>query len=331
MEAARLADEVGDAELKRGYQASIMYASYFAGRLQDALAVADRLLQLPPPEDVWLGSAVTGFSPYIWFVGFRGLLLAIMGHQAEGREEMERGLGLARQHRDMEACGFILGFFPWLGEVTGDTPGTLDSARQGVDVAERVGSAFSRVHAYHMLGLAQLLHGQWSEAVASFEQARAIARERGTALHAEATLLAHLAEALCGAGDSASARATAVQAIAIGRQRHTPVFELQAQLALARVLLRTAGAAEEDAIRTALAAALALVRSTGAASYEPLVRVALAELARHTGDEAARQRELGAAHRLFTELGAAGHAERVAQELGSRAESASPISSTCRT
>lgn len=151
--------------------------------------------------------------------------------------------------------------------------------------------------------------------MASFEQARAIARERGTGLEVEASILARLAEARCGAGDPAGARATARQAVAIGRERRTPFFELEAQLALGRVLLRTGGPAEEDAIRTALAEAIALVQATGAACYEPLVRVELARLARLGGDEPARRRELREAHRLFAEMGATPRAEAVAREM----------------
>jgi hypothetical protein len=81
------------------------------------------------------------------------------------------------------------------------------------------------------------------------------------------------------------------------------------------VLLRTAGGREQGAIRAALDEALALASSTGAASYEPLIRVELAELARLTGDGAARQRELGEAHRLFTQMGATARAEQVTGEL----------------
>jgi hypothetical protein len=53
----------------------------------------------------------------------------------------------------------------------------------------------------------------------------------------------------------------------------------------------------------------------GARSEEPLVRVELANLARVTGDEATRQRELREAHRLFGEIGAEGHAARLAREI----------------
>ena len=56
---------------------------------------------------------------------------------------------------------------------------------------------------------------------------------------------------------------------------------------------------------------------SGAKSYEPFLHVERAELARLTGDETTRQRELREAHRLFLEIGAPIRAEQVAKELGS--------------
>ena len=91
--------------------------------------------------------------------------------------------------------------------------------------------------------------------------------------------------------------------------------ETHASLALARVLLGSAGPAARAEIEAALARALELARDTGAKAYEPLVHVELAELARQSGDEEGRERELREAHRLFTEIGATGHAERLSAEL----------------
>jgi hypothetical protein len=46
-----------------------------------------------------------------------------------------------------------------------------------------------------------------------------------------------------------------------------------------------------------------------------MLHVELAELARKTGDEDRGQRELREAHRLYTEIGATGHLERLAAAL----------------
>jgi hypothetical protein len=58
-----------------------------------------------------------------------------------------------------------------------------------------------------------------------------------------------------------------------------------------------------------------VVERTEARAYVPLIHVERAELARLLGDEAAYQRELREAHRLFVEMGATGHAEGVSRQL----------------
>jgi hypothetical protein len=74
-------------------------------------------------------------------------------------------------------------------------------------------------------------------------------------------------------------------------------------------------------IEAALAEADAWLEMSGARSYAPFLHVERAELARLTGDEVARERELRTAHRLFVEIGAPIRAAEVAKELGSAAAS----------
>ena len=49
---------------------------------------------------------------------------------------------------------------------------------------------------------------------------------------------------------------------------------------------------------------------------EPCIRLERAELAKLTGDDVTRQRELREAHRLFLEIGAPIRAAELAKELG---------------
>jgi hypothetical protein len=111
------------------------------------------------------------------------------------------------------------------------------------------------------------------------------------------------------------ARALAAEGLEIARARGNVWNETLASLALARVLLGSAGAAARAETGAPLARALELARETGAKAFEPLVHVELAELAHQSGDHEGRERELLEAHRLFTEMGATGHAERLTAKL----------------
>jgi hypothetical protein len=82
-----------------------------------------------------------------------------------------------------------------------------------------------------------------------------------------------------------------------------------------RALREIQGVQAASEIEAALAEAEAWLEISGAKSYEPFLCVERAELARLTGDKAARERELREAHRLFLEIGAPIRAEQVAKEL----------------
>lgn len=79
-----------------------------------------------------------------------------------------------------------------------------------------------------------------------------------------------------------------------------------------RELRRRAAAA----IETALREGERLIAETGAHSYEPLLHEERARLAAALGDAAGRERALGEARRLFTEMDATGHRERLDREWG---------------
>ena len=126
--------------------------------------------------------------------------------------------------------------------------------------------------------------------------------------------LAALAEACAGLGDTARAREAAAEAVAIADREG--VRQASVPLSLARVLRSADGLAAEREIEAALDRALELIEETGSRVFVPQVHEERAELARLRGDDATRERELREAHRLYTEMAATGHAERLAEELG---------------
>jgi class 3 adenylate cyclase/tetratricopeptide (TPR) repeat protein len=312
--AVRLAEDSADTGLRLALWITMMLSQLFSGLLHEALRSTDEAIAFSG-EDPKLGADVAGFSPYIFLILYRGTILIALGRLPEARRDLDRALELAREHGELELLGMAHGFQTLLAYYVGAVDVTLDHARQAIEIAEKIGSALSRGQAYGMLGVAHLAREEWDDAVAAFQQDLAISRERHTGLVAEAASLAMLAGAYLRRGDVARARATAEEALAVARRRGSRLFECDAQLALARVLLRSDGATAQRAIAAALDAALTLIEATGLKSREPFVHLERAELARVTGDEATRERERRAAHRLLVEMGATLHAERLAKEI----------------
>jgi adenylate cyclase len=314
-EAARVADQTDDDGLKVGCRSTQAVALWFAGRLPEAVKVAEQMLARTP-DDPKLGADIFGFCPYIGAVWFRGWMVSHMGRSDEAEADLDRGLELARQHGDTENLGWVHTAYVELVANTGRAEAALGHARDAVEIAAKIGSPFSRVWAYEALGIAHILTDEWSNAVEALERALEIARDTHADLADEPSVLAYLAQAYLGLGDDSRAHETADEAVAVARRRGTKYFECAAHLARARVLLLTEGTTASDDIRAALSQAQTLVEETGGRSQQPFIHEAQANLARLTGDDATCQRELREAHRLFTEMGATGHAERLAKELG---------------
>src|SRR5262249_37267992 len=134
-------------------------------------------------------------------------------------------------------------------------------------------------------------------------------------LVAEGGLLAVMAAVHLSLGDRAKALTRAQEAVAVCRRRGLRLWEFPALLTRIRALRETRGLEATRDIEAAFAEADAWLEMSGATSFKPFVYVERAELARLTGDEAARQRELHEAHRLFLEIGAPIRAGQVAKEL----------------
>jgi tetratricopeptide (TPR) repeat protein len=196
----------------------------------------------------------------------------------------------------------------------------LAHAQREVEIAERIGDAFLRSFAWFVLGAAEWARGEWRRAIEAIKRSREISGEhRRTSVEQEAWRLALLGESYLGIGEAKRARALAAEGVELARAQGSTLYEATASLSLARVLLGSDGQAAREEIEAVLARALELTRERGAKALEPHVHVELAELARRLGDAEGRDRELREAHRLFTEIGATGHAERLAPELATAA------------
>ena len=165
------------------------------------------------------------------------------------------------------------------------------------------------------LSLAGALDGQWNLAIPEAEEAIRVCRSKRIAGDFAAQILAAHARALLGSGDARQAADVSAEAIVVAKRQGQPVHQCEATIAHVRCLRALQGAEGRQAIEMLLAEMSELIDQTGAERWRPHIHVECAELHRLTGDTAAATREFTEAHRLFAEMGATGHAARLAREI----------------
>jgi tetratricopeptide (TPR) repeat protein len=313
-EAIAVADQTTDAVLRYVAREPLEYSLANLGNLDAALRVNDEKFEIIG-ADLAMGVELIGFSA-AWSYGLRGWTLTDLGRFDEAADAFRRCEEGARRLDESEQLSWTHSFRARMLARAGDVQGALSAGRRAVEGAEKLGSQLALVNAYHQHGVALGLNGEWEAARDQLQQALEIARANRVWLSMEGDNLAALAEAHLGSGDATRARSTAEEAVRVAQRSETPIFELHAHLACARVLLALDGAAAKDDVEAALERALELVHSTGARSYEPQIYVERARLARILSDAAATLHWGREAHRLFTAMGATGHAEWVAKEIG---------------
>ena len=251
------------------------------------------------------------FPPGFQFLWVRAEVLTEMGRLDEARATLDRAVSVALQTGSPDAI--VVGEL-WkvpLAFRTGSPDATLACAARAFDQATAFGTPLFSTWAHIFLGLAHLLNEDWDAAAKMESEALRVVRERRAHFSFAAWAHAWLAEAQLGRGDHRAAREEADNAIALARRCHARACEMDGLLALARVLLRADGPAPVAEIEATLARASALVEETGARCRIAPIQELRAELAGTRGDRVGQDRNLREAHRLFTEVGATGHARRL--------------------
>jgi adenylate cyclase len=308
-EARRLIEEPLDPELEMVLLWVSSYLHLMSGSVREALPLIQRALALGESHS-GLAAAFIGFGVRPFLLWARGFALAGSGQLEESQRSLEQATALAREtHPELLApVAMVHAVF---GDLFGVPAAMLARAREAMQVAEETG--FARVFAELALGLALFLNHRTEEAVRVLEEGLAASRESGSYRFSEPFFLLTLARAHLERGDLEQARATAEEAAAHSASRG--FLHADVQLVRAQIHMRARGAKAERDVEAALAKAQRFVDESGACSRQPFIHDVRAELADLKGDDAQCERELREAHRLFTEMGATGHAERVAREL----------------
>jgi adenylate cyclase len=313
-EARAHSDQIGEGPApiySRGVQA-MTYRTL--GRLDEALAAADEAIELAREATHGAGADVV-WAPALPLL-VKAWALTQMGRLREASRVLEQGIehALAGDDLAMTVLGHQVGVE--LTVTIGDNEAALPHGSRAVEASEKMGSRAAHSLSYQALGRAHVAGGRWEDALAALDEALSVPREYGTALWTEPEILSQMALAHAGLGGAARARELADQAVPLARELLTKPGECEAELVRARVLIRFDPSKARDDIAAALDAAAGLAKEMNAKSFEPFICEERARLARVSGDPAAFERELREAQRLYTEMGATGHAERLARELG---------------
>ena len=299
-EAAALGDELGDASIRVAARLRLVVSS---SDLRERRRLAEEAISLAG-SDPRVGIELSGTSGAIMAHGLLCGTLAHLGLLAEAKQVVERGAELVRDFDDPASEGLFWSFailVPWS---SGDAAVALRYARRAAELSADSTNAPLRSSVAQALGVAHMLAREWDEAIAELQTSR-----RGGPAGP------YLARAYLGAGQPERALEIADELLSVPRGSHGEAF---GRIPRALALLRSGGKPACAEVERELERIREICDEEGWGTAKAQVHEIEAEVAQLRGDEDTRLRELREAHRLYTEMGAAGHAERVAKELGSR-------------
>ncbi len=321
IETLKIADETGLRITRAGARVAAAYASFLLGRLEDCARYIEEGAELTG-DDNEIGRREFGFSYRLFFMTTRAGATADRGKLEEATRQMEQALRVARDSGFPENLGWTLGNLASQAEYSGDLvlSDALGDARtaalESLRIAEDLGSGFSMGSAYSNLASVHFAAGQFDEAESFSQQALELARSRRLGLEFEAMVLARIARCQVRNGKAADGLESAQESIALARDRGQALWELFGQLALGEALAEAQGSRGRKAAEEALESARRLMEQTGARVFEPQIVEARARLANACGEPGSRDEHLREALSLYTEIGARGHAKRLASQLG---------------
>jgi adenylate cyclase len=316
-EAARLAEVVGDEGAALAAAAGLALVGYVEGRVLDAISIGRRAVPRLP-DDLTLGSRYFVVGPAVWLMALTRFLEGWAGRPADGLAGLEWLVTAVQGEPAWDVHEGVLRMWAThQAELLGDVPAALANARRVHELTRSLGTVGLAAAGHYCIGIAHQLEGNAAEAVRCLERAAELHQEGGGGPPVELlTLSSRLGLAYAELGQSERALDAAARGVALVRALRMPVFVAIALLMQAQVIRKAQGIEARAAIEAALVEAADLIESTSIRGWQPVLHVERAGLARLVGNEAARERELREAQRLFTAMGATGHAERLGRELG---------------
>ena len=269
-EVDRLSIEIGDPGLRMVALTILVYTRTLQGRLGESLRFAEEGIALADGDHA-LGGRLTMASPYAFCLMMKGQALCWMGNLEESGRTLELAQRIAGEQGDIEAQMATNVIQLLLSLYTGRTEQVLARAERVREIADRRGSALSRVWSLNSTAYAHLTLGETEQASVALEASIAIARESRTGLDWEALLLTRLSEAKLSLGDRHGSLQNAQQAVATATEKGNGVILPLSYRVLAEALLAGDYPSETAAAREALEQAWAAAEATGARAELPFI------------------------------------------------------------
>jgi adenylate cyclase len=309
--ATRLADETGEPHLRAVARIGRAWGLFVLGRVREAAALAREMVPIIG-EDRSVGRGMVVTSPYAWCRMQMAHFSSYVDRLDDGLVGLERAIDLAGEEGDLETQAWAHRHCAVLADLAGADPAVAAAhALQGLQWAEQVGGAWSRIFVSEGVAISHAHRGEWRQAIEIVDEALAVARRRRISLADMPLLLSIRARAQIGLGEISGARSSAQEAIVIALRCGTRFYEAQARLQLARAIMAEPASGEARSAQAELDQALSIVEASGIRSYAPHIHLEVGRIAHAVGDNAGYQREVECAHRLFLDVGATARAEEV--------------------
>jgi class 3 adenylate cyclase len=317
-EVQELDDESLSIELRINISVTSGYSANCIGLPGEAELHLGRMIELSA-GDPQRGKEMLGYSAHALGHTLRGVARAQVGDFDASWRDMSEGLSFSREHELAENLGWALSNLTVLAYARGGAPeGAPDTVRgvlEAMEIADTVGSPFSRTISVQQLGYAQLVAGDLEGCVQGATEAIERIAQTRTGFELEYYPFAARSHARRRLGDLDAAVTDGERAVEICNRLPNWTMAIDANVALVLARLARDGASGIEAAEERLRAADACLEKSGARALGPMIVEARARIAQVQGDSAVQEAHLRSALQLYRAIGAVGHIERLASEI----------------
>jgi adenylate cyclase len=306
----RLAEEAGDGALACALELRMFFVANAMGLVPAMFEAMDALAHRSHDE-MEGASPLVGYDVPVAIVGWRGFPHLLSGELDTALLHLHRGIELGRTRNTAEALGWLLQMESMLWCERGEAARAGATARQALEIAERIESPISQAMALNSLGRVLALEGSADAAVTTLERALAITER--VLRHVSPEISSYIARIHCSVGALSEAQTAAARALALAEARHAHGGEVLALHALASVAVAAGGDAEIAKAQRLLDRAESRAAEIGYGVIQPHLCELRAHIAQRSGLTSAATAALRRARDLFDQMGAPLQVDRLAK------------------